>query len=453
MSHLPVSLAELHERGENARHELPPERLGDFHAVERDPVALINAQNESRLPELLPLRAERMAADAFSFFRGTAGLMAHDLAAHPSTNLDLVICGDAHIMNFGLFASPERNLVFDLNDFDEASTGPWEWDVRRMLTSVVLAGRDINIGEHKLEAITRLAAETYRQTLGDMLNLHPLDRLFAGEDEDSIRPYLTDNAKHVFDEAAKKANKRSAERASKKLLRRTDAGTFEFIEDPPLLSRTQPESAEFIEQLFEEYLSTVRPDVSLLLSTFRLSDIALRVVGVGSVGTRCYLLALTGPDDKSLILQIKEAQESVVTLNYLRAEPSIRVLPPGAPHGQRVVTYQQILQAASDPFLGHVEGRLHHFYVRQFRDRKGSLDIERMNSESFGLYARGCAKLLARAHSQSPLAHSVRTYLGETDAVDNALTAWAFAYAEQAQQDYELFCSSLTPSYRTARGL
>lgn len=385
MDRHPINVAELHGRGEVARREVPLEQLAEFVPSERDPVAMIEAQNVTRLPELLPLRAERMSADAFSFYRGTAGLMAHDLAAHPSTNLDLVICGDAHIMNFGLFASPDRRLVFDLNDFDEASTGPWEWDVRRMLTSVVLAGRSLGMHHDDVHHAVREAASTYRLTLGELMDQHPLDRLFAREDEDSIRPYLEANAKKVFNQAAKKANKRSAEQAAKKLLRKTESGAFRFIEDPPILSRTQPESAEFIEQLFEEYLTTVRPDVSLLLSTFQLSDIALRVVGVGSVGTRCYLLALTGPDEQNVILQIKEAQESVVTLNHPRSEPSIRVLPPGAPHGARVVTYQQILQAASDPFLGHIEGRLHHFYVRQFRDRKGSLDLESMNRESFVL--------------------------------------------------------------------
>lgn len=422
MTNTPLTADELRARGNDAAESLPLEALATLVPLDRDPVAVIEAQNQTRLPELLPLRAERMSADAFSFFRGSAALMAQDLAAHPSSNLDLIICGDAHIMNFGLFASPERKLVFDLNDFDEASTGPWEWDVKRMLTSVMLAGRSMGIPKEELEQMSRDAAQTYRHALGDMLAMHPVDRLFSGEDEDSIRPYLSGNAKHVFEKSAKKANKRSAQAASEKLLRTHDDGSVVFIEQPPLLSRTQPEHSEFIEQLFEEYLNTVRPDVRILLSTFRIADIALRVVGVGSVGTRCYLMALTGADGNHLILQIKEAQQSVVTLNHLRAEPTIQVLPLGAPHGQRVTTYQQILQAASDPFLGHVEGRLHHFYVRQFRDRKGSLLLEDMNAASFALHAKGCAKLLARAHSQSPLATAVQAYLGDSDRADKALT-------------------------------
>lgn len=445
MDRFTESADELKSRGKHARKAVPFAELGTFHASDRDVMALLEAQNATRLQELLPLRAERMSRDVFSFYRGTALIMAHDLSKQVSTGLDLVICGDAHISNFGLFASPERKLIFDLNDFDEASTGPWEWDVRRLVTSVVLAARSLNFSDDEVEAVAERAAAAYRVALGEMLDMPAIDRLFTMSDEDSIRDVLSgDAALKIFDSAAKKAKKRTGERASKKLLKHDKHGNYRFVEDPPVLTRAEPESAEFLEQLFEEYLRTVRPDVSLLISTYKLTDIALRVVGVGSVGTRCYLLALTGPNDEQIILQIKEAQPSVITQYHLRDEPSVRVLSLGAPQGQRVVTYQQIMQAASDPFLGHVEGRLHNFYVRQFRDQKGSIEIEGMSVDEFRTYAGGCASLLARVHSQSPMAPAVRSYLGESSEADAALARWSLSYADQAQVDFERYREAIS---------
>lgn len=437
MQRFVTSLAEIEARGIAARAAVDFAQLAHFEPVERDVVALIESQNASRLEYLLPLRAERMSASPFAFYRGTALVMAHDLSAQPSTDLDVIVCGDAHISNFGLFASPERKLIFDLNDFDEASTGPWEWDVRRLLASVVLAARSLGFDEKTTTRLARSAAAAYRVALAAMLDLPALDRLFEMIDESEIRDALSgESALKIFDDAAKKAKKRTGSRASKKLLQRGDDGVVRFVEDPPILTRAEPESADFLERMFEEYLKTVRPDVGLLLSTYRLTDVVLRVVGVGSVGTRCYLLALTGPHDEHLILQIKEAQQSVITQYRVRDEPSIQVLPLGAPQGKRVVTYQQILQGASDAFLGHVEGRLHQFYVRQFRDQKGSIDIEGMSPSDFEVYVRGCASVLARAHSQSPLAPAVSAYLGDSDEADVALSTWATSYADQAERDF-----------------
>lgn len=447
MARFVASLEELVARGKEARSEFDFDQLAAFEPVERDVVALIASQNASRLQELLPLRAERMSQDVFSFYRGTALVMAHDLGRQPNSALNLVICGDAHISNFGLFASPERKLIFDLNDFDEASVGPWEWDVRRLVTSVVLAARSLDFDRHDVERVAQSAAESYRTVLSNLLDLPALERLFAMTDEDSIRSLLSgDAALKIFDRAAKKAKKRTAAQASKKLLKHDEHGNYRFEDDPPVLTHVELESADFLEQLYEGYLNTVRPDVSLLLSTYRLTDVALRVVGVGSVGTRCYLLALTGPNDEHMILQIKEAQFSVIPQNHSRDEPSIHVLPLGAPQGKRVVTYQQILQAASDPFLGHIEGRLHDFYVRQFRDQKGSIDIDGMSPSDFEVYARGCASLLARAHSQSPLAPAVRSYLGDSTRADEALMQWSVAYADQAERDFEVYRAAIEHS-------
>lgn len=439
------SADELEARGKRARKTVSFDELGTYRPSERDVMSLLDLQNTTRLQNLLPLRAERMSQNAFSFYRGTALIMAHDLAQHPSTGIDLVICGDAHISNFGLFASPERKLIFDLNDFDEAATGPWEWDVRRLVTSVVLAARSLDFSDDDVRQVAETAAESYRTVLGEMLDLPAIERLFTMTDEETIRDVLSgDDALKIFDDAATKAKKRTGVRASKKLLEHDKHGNYRFIEDPPVLTHVEVESVEFLQQLFDEYLRTVRPDVSLLLSTYKLTDIVQRVVGVGSVGTRCYLIALTGPNDEHIILQIKEAQASVITQYHARDEPSVHVLPLGAPHGKRVVTYQQILQAASDPFLGHVEGRLHNFYVRQFRDQKGSIAIEGMSVSDFRTYARGCASLLARAHSQSPLAPSVRSYLGKSGEADAAMARWSLSYADQAETDFELYRSAIS---------
>lgn len=440
MSRPIASKAELLTRGLEARELYPFSTLGTFSANERDAVALIRAQNTSRLQHLLPLRSERMLASPFAFYRGTAGLMAHDMAAQGDTGIDLVLCGDAHISNFGLFASPERTLMFDLNDFDEAAAGPWEWDVRRLLASVVLGARSINLSEEQVVNVALRAAEAYRRNLRQFMELPAYERLFVVRDERQAKALANqEKSFKIFLSAAKKARKRTQERASRKMLVRDEQGRSTFLEHPPVLVREEKTSAQHLEHLYERYLATARPDIALMLSTFTLTDVALRVVGVGSVGTRCYLLALSGPAGEQLILQIKEAQRSVIETALQRREPTIRVLPPDAPQGERVTTYQQILQAASDPFLGHVEDGKFHFYVRQFRDQKGSIDIDGMNEDQFDLYVRACASSLARAHSQSPLAFSVLGYLGDTDESDQALVRWSLSYADQSQQDFEAF--------------
>lgn len=446
MNRFTESVMQLKGEGAEARKNLPASAFAIYHSSNRDPVALINAQNVNRLQELLPLRAERMAHDAFSFYRGTAMLMAHDLAAQPGSGIDVVICGDAHISNFGLYASPERTLVFDLNDFDEAATGPWEWDVRRFVTSVILGARSIGLTDRQVDGLAESAARDYREILIELMQLSGLDRMFQMIDEEAIRESLDEHkALKFFERTLKKAKKQTGARASKKLLTTDESGNTRFIENPPVLTRVDIESVPFIEELYASYLKTVRPDVSLLLSTYQIVDIALRVVGVGSVGTRCYVVALAGPSGEHIILQMKEAQPSAVTQFHLRDEPSVRVLPMGSPPGRRVVTYQQILQAASDPFLGHVEGQLFNYYVRQFRDLKGSFEVAEMNLEEFTVYVRGCASALARAHSQSPKAAAIVGFLGsgaQGEAADKAIAEWSFGYAEQALRDYQVFRAS-----------
>jgi uncharacterized protein (DUF2252 family) len=442
---LTLSTSELVRRGERAREQFSFDELGTFRASNRDPIELIHEQNLSRLQHLIPLRNERMAASAFSFYRGTAGLMARDLSECGDSGLDIVLCGDAHISNFGLFASPERRLVFDLNDFDEAATGPWEWDVRRFVTSVLLGASSRNFSDAKTAHMALRAAESYRRNLSLFLEMSAYDRLFVVRDEDETKEVSQhEKAFSMFVKAAKKAQKRTRDHASKKLLKRDEDGRSTFIEHPPILVREEPASAHRLEQLYESYLGSTRPDVSLMLSTFTLTDVALRVVGVGSVGTRCYLLALSGPAGEQLILQIKEAQQSVIERYLRRHEPSVAVLPQGSNQGRRVTTYQQVLQATSDPFLGHIQSESHDFYVRQFRDKKGSLDVDGMNEDQFDLYVRACGQLLARAHSQSPLAPAIRGYLGESDEADQAQVRWALAYAKQATADFALFQQSLS---------
>lgn len=443
MDRLQATREELIELGVAARERLPFETFGTFASVHRDANALIEAQNASRLQHLLPLRTERMSASEFAFYRGTAVVMAHDLAAQPSTGVDLVICGDAHMSNFGLFASPERKLVFDLNDFDEAAVGPWEWDIRRLVASTILGARSLNFAPEDVTKIAERTAESYRRNLNEFLSQPAYDRLFIVRDEEQASDFAKrEHAFGIFWKAAKKAKKRTREKAAKKLLRTDEQGLSRFVEDPPILTRQPPENADVLEALYRQYLTSARPDVGLLLSTFSLTDVALRVVGVGSVGTRCYLLSLTGPDGEHLILQIKEAQQSVVSQFHEHPDGKVNLLPSHAPEGKRVVTYQQVLQTASDPFLGFVESDQHHFYVRQFRDKKGSIEIEGMHRDEFDLYSRACAMLLARAHSQSPLAHAVQGYLGDTPEADCAIARWSLSYADQARLDYRAFLTA-----------
>ncbi|MGB3413435.1 MAG: DUF2252 domain-containing protein [Microbacteriaceae bacterium] len=439
----PVRSADISRAlGEAKRSALPPSYLAQFEAKtlsNRDPIELIEEQNLSRVPELIPLRRERMLLNPFAFYRGTAGLQAFDLAQQMDTILPVVICGDAHLGNFGLYSSPERTLVFDLNDFDEADTGAWEWDLYRLVTSVVIGAQQIGFEDEQIRFAARRTVQRYRTWLQKLMDADSIDRYYFRVDEDYIRESLLHSSLEYFEGVVDKASRRTGNQAVDKLLVEDENGSYQFIEDPPILTPLPELTEQNLEQVFNSYLDTVSPDIRMLLLPYQLTDMARRVVGVGSVGTRCFVLALTGPDGGRIILQIKQAQQSVIS-QYSTEHPNTpRIIPRDASQGERVISYQRILQAVSDPFLGHMEDSGRHYYVRQFRDKKASFRIETMTNTQFLNYISGCAMMLARSHSQSPNAYAISSYLGADDAVDRAVTEWSLEYAKQSRRDFDRY--------------
>lgn len=433
---------ELRARGKAARRATPIEALGSYTPSGRDANKIIAAQERDRLSHLLPLRRERMSASPFTFFRGTAAVMAADLARGASTGAHVVICGDAHLSNFGFFATPERQLMFDLNDFDEAAPGPWEWDVARLVTSVTLAAEDLGLGHKAQRKAAVAAARQYRTALRFLLTRTHLEQYYVSASRERTAGYLPQAARRPFARAIQKAQKRTSVQAISRLTTVDRKGRDRFIETPPVLTRVPSDALERIGQHYTQYRRSVRPDISLLLSRYVLTDVAMRVVGVGSVGTRCYVLALTGSDGSHLVLEIKEAGTSVVEANATPNDTTPRLVDQPEDEGDRVITYQQVLQAASDPFLGHFSNDGRGFYVRQFRDMKGSVDVARLNRDELGAYGEVCAAILARAHAQSPMAPWIGGYLGGSTRADEAFGSWALAYVDQVHSDFAAYTAS-----------
>jgi uncharacterized protein (DUF2252 family) len=379
-----------------------------------------------------------MLQNPFAFYRGTAAIQAADLAGTPVTGTDVTICGDAHIANFGLYASPQRSMVFDLNDFDEAAYGPWEWDVKRFVTSVVVAAQHKKLSRSHTETAALEAAASYRIGLRQLVELPALERYYVrtdvGHDSNRFHP----SSQKVIDRALKAAQKRTSERVIQKITRRADDGSIFIKENPPTLTHVPVGDEAFVTGIVEKYRETVPADVSVLLSQYTITDVVRRVVGVGSVGTRCYIIVLTGPRGEPLVLQAKEATHSVLT----EFGEAASALPPDLPsqgtkqHGYRVVANQRILQAVSDPFLGYIRADGHAYYVRQFRDRNVSFNLESLDTRAFIDYVDACGTVLARAHAQSPHAGFIAGYVGSSTTFDDAIVQWATAYAEQSLKDF-----------------
>lgn len=437
-----ASADQLRADGKRYRRTVPIDDLGVFAPADRDPSAILDAQNATRLPELVDLRRERMSASAFSFYRGSARLMAFDLAHQIDTGQQIVICGDAHISNFGFFASPERRLVFDLNDFDEAAPGPWEWDVRRMITSVVVGARDRGFSADDTTHLAMQASQAYRRAMRRLSTLSALDRYYESVDDAGIAAALDASTVPAFTRLVEKARRRTSVQALDRLTEFDEHGQLQFREEPPVLTHLVDARARGVRELYREYMASAAPDIRLLLQKYRLIDGARRVVGVGSVGTRCFVVLLLDRLDQPLVLQIKEAVESVVTEFNLPNETTPATLGRHGHNGQRVVEHQRILQAVSDPFLGWGSASGHQFYLRQFRDMKGSVDLDRLELRGYEEYVIGCGLLLARAHAQSPAVHWIAGYLTKGVRFDAAMTRWANAYADQVAVDYQRYLAS-----------
>lgn len=428
---------ELNERGRQHRKTVPRSSLATLVPSAEDPVAILTEQNRSRIPELVPLRFARMLADPFSFFRGSAALMAADLAASPHTNLSVISCGDAHISNFGMYASPERDLVFDLNDFDETAVSPFEWDLKRLVASLVIGGREASHSAQSVRESALGAVDQYIRGLHAILELDVLERYHLHVEPELMESRVSPALRQVIDATAKRARKRTSKRAARRLTEADADGKLRFREDPPVLTHVNQESESKLRETVAAYLAGLEPDIALLLSQFRVLDFARRVVGVGSVGTRCYLVLLTGPLGEALILQVKEAPASVLTTWGHQAQPEIFARVVGVRgQGARVVGGQKMLQGVSDPFLGAVRWEGADYYVRQFHDMKGSVDVESMDDDVLAEYGRACALLLARAHGQSPTVGSVLGYIGAGAPLRTAIADFAEAYADKSEEDF-----------------
>ena len=419
---------QLVSRGSHAGWAAAPDRP--------HPVDLLEAQASGRIQELLPIRYARMMASPFAFMRGSAILMANDLASTPKSGIQAQLCGDAHLLNFGAYASPERALLFDLNDFDETMVGPWEWDVKRLAASFVVAGRDNGFDAAACHGAAQASVASYRRRMAEFSEMGELEVWYSRVGEEEVKGLLSDarakkRTTKKLSKNVRKARGRDSLQALSKLTTVVD-GRRRIIDDPPLLVRI-PEEDEIrgqIHAILESYKRTLQEGRRHLLERYRFVDAARKVVGVGSVGTRAYVVLLEGRDrDDPLFLQVKEAGASVLE-GYLKSNTYEH-------HGHRVVAGQRLMQAASDIFLGWfrgTEGR--DFYWRQLKDMKGSAKVEDMSPDELALYAGICGWALARAHARSGDRVQIAAYLGKSERFDRAVADFAVAYADQNEQDY-----------------
>ncbi|WP_084724854.1 DUF2252 domain-containing protein [Streptacidiphilus melanogenes] len=411
-----------------------------------DPVAILERQAESRVQELVPVRYGRMLVSPFTFYRGAAAVMAADLAGTPDSGLTAQLCGDAHLSNFGLFASPERRLMFDVNDFDETYPGPWEWDVKRLAASLEIAGRENSFSRKERRKIVVAAVRGYQKAMAGFAGLGNLDVWYASADLEEVRgmlaAHLNKTRKSMLKKGVAKARAHDSLRAFRKLTETVD-GRPRIIADPPLivpvadLLSGQQRGAfhEIMESLVGRYRSTLQSDRRVLMESFQLVDVARKVVGVGSVGTRCWIILFTGRDsDDPLFLQVKEAQRSVLA-DFVAKGPGY------ANEGERVVSGQRLMQAASDIFLGWesadgIDGRRRDFYVRQLADWKGSVAIEQLVPSGLAIYGRLCGWTLARAHARSGDPIAIASYLGDDKVFAQAIAEFSTLYADQNELDF-----------------
>jgi uncharacterized protein (DUF2252 family) len=424
-------------RGRALRKTVPRRSLAQLTPSPRSATEILVSQNADRLPELVPLRFARMLTDPFSFYRGSAAVMAADLAASPTSGIEIMCCGDAHVSNFGVYAAPHRSIVFDLNDFDEAAVAPAEWDVKRLITSAIVGGRHAGYPAKAIRRCVERSLAGYQTALETTLEMDVLSRYYLRMEPESYTDKVSKDMRGVIRRTTAAARKRTSARAFKRIMETGPDGTPRLRESPPVLQHVDEETEATLVESTHEYLAAVPADVALLLSHFRVTDLALRVVGVGSVGTRCYLVILVGPNGIPMILQIKEAARSVLEeYGGWRQPDTLTDAIEAKGQGVRVVDGQRILQAMSDVFLGTTRKDGRDYYVRQFHDMKGSVDTEGMSADTFSEYVTACAVLLARAHSQSANASILRGYVGTNSSVHDAVIEWSYAYADKSLDDF-----------------
>ncbi|MGX1547751.1 DUF2252 domain-containing protein [Streptomyces adustus] len=424
------SPADRAQRGKDARKYVARSAHGLWlPPVERpDPVAVLERQGRDRLPELLPVRYGRMSTSPLAFLRGAAAVMAADLAAQPHTGLTVQLCGDAQLLNFGLYTSPERTLLFDLTDFDETFPGPFEWDVKRLAASIAVAARENGHPEPKVRQAALAAAAGYHTAIRRLARLGELAAWYERVETDRLLPLVRDGRRRP-QSSLTRARRRTSLHALGRLTETVD-GRRRIVRDPPFLESVGPSDTAALRKLFSDYRSTLSEGRRLLLDRYRFVDAARKVVGVGSVGTRCFLVLLAGVDDDDpLLLQIKEARESVLE-RHLPSGPYVHP-------GHRVVAGQRLLQAAGDIFLGWTTGpQGRAFYWRQLRDTKGPANVAGASPAALQRYARLCGTVLARAHGRSGDRIAIASYLGSADTFDRSVADFATAYADRTADDH-----------------
>ncbi len=436
--------------GKALRKEVPRSRHAGWSAsADRpDPVDLITSQNESRIQFLVPIRHWRMAETPFTFYRGAAKIMASDLSTTAATGVDVQLCGDAHLSNFGVYGSAARELVFDVNDFDETLPGPWEWDVKRLAASFAIAARNNNYKSRDEADLAACSVASYRSAMARFASMHYLDvwysRLRVEDIEAAFKYQITKKQRKSSSKWANKARSKNSVHALKKLAEETDDG-YRIVSQPPLIvplrdipTEDDPDDIKrHVTDQFEQYLDSVPDHLEVLLQRFAYRDLALKIVGVGSVGTNCDVVLLEGRDaDEPFFLQIKEATDSVLA-DHLPASKYEH-------QGERVVVGQRMMQAASDTFLGWTTGATGKFYYwRQFKDMKGSVEVDGAPLKQMRRYAQVCGWTLARAHARSGDSQAIAGYLGTGEAFDNAIADFAVAYADQNDADYKQFKAAI----------
>ena len=427
-------VAQLGSGGKTLRKRVARSELGNWKpAPDRpDPLAILQAQEQDRLPDLLPIRHERMRASAFGFYRGAAAIMAADLAHVPVTGLHVQLCGDAHLANFGGYATPERRVVFDVNDFDETLPGPWEWDVLRLAASIEVGARDRGVSPSASSTAVSRAVQTYRLQIRRYAGMTPLEIWYSRTDVRRI------------DELRGDTKKGSGEHMPPQLVQ-GQHGVLRFVPDPPLVEPLDASDERVVNgrALIEAYRHSLSAHVRPLIDRYKVVDFARKVVGVGSVGTRCYVVLLATERNEPLLLQLKEATVSVLEA-HLPHSTYVN-------HAERVVVGQERMQAASDLFLGWTRSDDgHDFYVRQLRDMKTTVDLTALSPGGLADYANYCAWALARAHARTGDPQAIASYLGRSDAFDKAVAAFARAYGRQNELDYRAFVESTGSAVKAA---
>ena len=449
-----LSTAERAANGKALRSTTPrsSHAAWDEGARPRDPISLLEEQAASRVEELVPIRYGRMAASPFAFFRGAAYPMASDLAGTPRSGLNVQLCGDAHLSNFGGFASPDRELIFDINDFDETLPGPWEWDVKRLAASIAVAGRENGFASKRRRAIVLATVGEYRRAMRRFAGMKALDVWYERLDRSALAGVFRSQGKRrqtkLLDEAAAKARRKDSARAFAKLAHRGN-GDARIVADPPLIVPIQDlisgvrarQLEKGIRKLVDSYRSSLPPDRRRLLDRYSFADVARKVVGVGSVGTRAWVVLMLGDDSHDpLFLQAKEAQRSVLEPFADKCEYDNE--------GERVVEGQRLMQAASDILLGwlrtrDIDGETRDYYLRQLWDWKTSADVETMRPADMAAYARMCGWTLARAHARSSDAVAIAAYLGSGEVFDRAIADFAETYADQNERDHRALLAAI----------